>query len=184
MSRLLAFVAAALVLVSSSAIAKERAGVQMPDTTTVEGKSLTLQGIGLRKKLMFKVYAAGLYVETPSKDAQAILSTDQTRRVILFMLRNVDKKAIGEAISEGFTKNSAADLPKLQERLNKFIAMLPDLKEKDQLVFTYVPGKGLTVSGATSGTLEGKDFADALFAVWLGKNPVDDGLKKQMLGAE
>ena len=30
----------------------------------------------------------------------------------------------------------------------------------------------------------GKDFADALFQVWLGKNPVDDDLKKGVLGAK
>jgi hypothetical protein len=32
--------------------------------------------------------------------------------------------------------------------------------------------------------VQGKDFADALFSVWLGKQPVDDGLKKAMLGKE
>ncbi|MCM2317339.1 MAG: chalcone isomerase family protein [Thermoanaerobaculia bacterium] len=30
--------------------------------------------------------------------------------------------------------------------------------------------------------MEGKDFADALFAVWLGKYPVDEKLKDGMLG--
>jgi len=29
--------------------------------------------------------------------------------------------------------------------------------------------------------LPGKDFADALFSVWLGKHPVDDELKREML---
>ena len=29
--------------------------------------------------------------------------------------------------------------------------------------------------------LQGKDFADALFSVWLGQHPVDDELKNEML---
>ena len=29
--------------------------------------------------------------------------------------------------------------------------------------------------------IEGRDFADALFAVWLGPNPVQDDLKKALL---
>jgi hypothetical protein len=30
--------------------------------------------------------------------------------------------------------------------------------------------------------VEGKDFSDALFSVWLGTNPVDGSLKDGMLG--
>ena len=49
----------------SAAPAAELAGVTMPDTDTVEGKTLKLNGLGLRKKMVFKVYVAGLYLETP-----------------------------------------------------------------------------------------------------------------------
>jgi hypothetical protein len=38
------------------------------------------------------------------------------------------------------------------------------------------------VNGAEKGVLELKDFADALFAVWLGANPVQEDLKKKLLG--
>jgi hypothetical protein len=31
--------------------------------------------------------------------------------------------------------------------------------------------------------IEGKDFADALFSVWLGRTAVDDELKAGLLGA-
>ena len=31
-------------------------------------------------------------------------------------------------------------------------------------------------------TIPGKDFADALFAVWLGPNPVEVALKRALLG--
>ena len=59
-------------------LAKEVAGVNVPESTTVEGKTLKLNGAGLRKKVVFKVYVAGLYLETPSKDAAAVISSDQT----------------------------------------------------------------------------------------------------------
>ena len=63
-------------------------------------------------------------------------------------------------------------------------AMISDVVEGDQIVMTYVPGKGTIVSvkGAEKGVIEGKDFADALFAVWLGANPVQEDLKKALLG--
>ena len=72
----------------------------------------------------------------------------------------------------------------LKDRLTSFMGVIPDLKEGQILKLTYVPGKGTTVKGgaAAEATVEGKDFADALFSVWLGKNPVDEDLKQGMLG--
>jgi len=41
------------------------------------------------------------------------------------------------------------------------------------------------VEGLQDGSVaQGKDFADALFSVWLGAKPVDEGLKKGMLGGK
>ena len=57
----------------------EVAGVQVPDTATDGGKTLKLNGAGLRKKAIFKVYVAGLYVENPMHDAAALLSSNQVK---------------------------------------------------------------------------------------------------------
>ena len=164
--------------------AGELAGAKMSDTITVEGKTLKLNGMGLRKKVMFKVYVAGLYVETPTKAPEAIISSDQVKRMDLHILRSLKASKVTEAIEEGFEKNSKAQMPALKERLGKFSTMFSDVKERDQILMTYVPGKGTSVSirGTETGTVEGKDFADALFSVWLGANPVQEDLKKALLG--
>jgi hypothetical protein len=62
--------------------------------------------------------------------------------------------------------------------------MFPAVVEGDQIVLTYVPGKGTSVSakGQAKGVIEGKDFSDALLSVWLGGNPVQEDLKKALLG--
>ena len=166
------------------ALAGEAAGVKMPDTITVEGKTLKLNGIGLRKKVVFKVYVAGLYVENPSKNASTIISTDEVRSITLHVLRGLSGNQIGEAISDGFWHNSKSQMGALTERLQKLTGMFPAVVEGDLIVLTYVPGKGTSVSakGQEKGVIEGKDFADALFSVWLGANPVQDDLKKALLG--
>jgi chalcone isomerase-like protein len=163
----------------------EVAGVKMPDTVTVEGKTLKLNGAGLRKKVVFKVYVAGLYLETPSKDAAAIVSSDQIKSMRLHILRTLEAGKITEAISEGFEKNSKAQMGALKERLDRFNAMFPNVKEGDEIAMTYVPGKGtvVTAKGVEKGVIGGKDFADALFSVWLGPNPVQEDLKKALLGS-
>jgi Chalcone isomerase-like len=173
-----------LPLAAAIALAGEVAGVKMADTVTVEGKTLKLNGIGLRKKVVFKVYVAGLYLESPSKDPAAVLSSDQIKSMRLSILRSLKGSQITEAIVEGFEKNSKAQMGALKARLDKFNAMFPDVTEGDQIEMTYVPGKGtvVTAKGTEKGAIEGKDFADALFSVWLGPNPVQEDLKKALLG--
>ncbi|MFL5349607.1 MAG: chalcone isomerase family protein [Hyalangium sp.] len=165
---------------------KEVAGVKFPDTTTVEGKTLKLNGAGLRKKFVFKVYAAGLYLESPTQDAAQVISSDQTKVVRMSMLRDLEKGKITEAITDGVEKNNKAQMPALKARLDTFNAAIPDLKKGDELTITYVPGKGTRVASKSGQemSVEGKDFADALFGVWLGSNPVDGDLKNGMLGKE
>ena len=164
--------------------AKEVAGVSLPETTTVDGKTLKLNGIGLRKKMVFKVYVAGLYVENPSKDAATVVSSDQVKRMQLSVLRTLSSRQVGEAIREGFEKNSRATMAALKARLEKLEAMIPNVEKGDQILLTYVPGKGTVVSAKNveKGVIEGKDFADALFSVWLGGNPVQADLKAALLG--
>jgi len=176
--------AALLFAVCAALPAAEVSGVSVPDTATVDGKSLKLNGAGLRKKAIFKVYVAGLYVENPTHDAAALLSSNQVKSMRLHMMRSLKGKQIGESIQEGFDRNSKAQQDKLKDRLAKFTAMIPDVEEGDEIAMTWVPDQGTKVSvrGTDRGTIEGRDFADALFAVWLGPDPVQDDLKKALVG--
>jgi hypothetical protein len=168
------------------AFAKDVAGVKFPETVPVDGKELKLNGAGVRTKAIFKVYAAALYLETPTKDGAQVISSDQSKHVRMSMLRDLEKAKITDAISEGMEKNNKAAMPALKERLDKLKGAVPDLKKGDHLTITYVPGKGTQVQSKSSEplTIEGKDFADALFGVWLGAKPVDDDLKDGLLGKE
>jgi hypothetical protein len=175
-----------LILLCCAAVclAGEVAGVKMPETTTAEGKTLRLNGMGLRTKVIFKVYVAGLYLETPSKDAAAVISSDQVKSMRLAILRSLKGSQVTEAIEEGFEKNSKPQMAALKARLTKLGSLIPNVETGADILLTYVPGKGtvVTVKGAEKGVIEGKDFADALLAVWLGSNPVQEDLKKELLG--
>ena len=45
---------------SQGAVAAEVSGIKFSDTVKVGGKELVLNGLGVRTKLFFKVYATGL----------------------------------------------------------------------------------------------------------------------------
>jgi hypothetical protein len=183
---------AALVL-AAPALARDVAGVNVPEALAVEGAELALNGAGLRRATMFrvKVYVGALYVSTPSKDPEAIVRADEPKSVHMRFLRGVGRDKIMDAFREGFEKNSGAEARALQPGLDRIAAVLPaELKEGSQLAVTYLPGKGTVVEarghGAASpsgeATMEGKPFADAMFRIWLGPHPADDDLKKAMLG--
>ena len=169
---------------AAPASAVEVAGVKVADTSVAEGKTLKLNGAGLRTRLMFKVYVAGLYLETPSKDAAGVVAADQVKRIELSILRSLKGSQVSEAIEEGFEKNSKSQMPALRARLADLEKMIPDVAKGDVIALTYAPGKGTVVAvrGAENGVIPGKDFGDALFSVWLGANPVQEDLKTKLLG--
>ncbi len=170
----------------AAAAGEERSlkGVSMPVLMQLEGKKLELNGLGLRTKVVFKVYVGGLYLEKPSSDGMAIAASEQLKRMELVFLRGVDGADVAKAIADGFANNAGEVLPAIKERIARFEKLIPDVKKGDKLAFTYRPGKGVEVEGGgkTLGTIEGKDFADALFRVWLGPKPSDEALKKGLLG--
>jgi len=179
-----AVVSAGLLAGALSAQAKEVAGVKLPETMSASGKTLTLNGAGLRKKSIFKVYVGGLYLETASKDAGAILAADAGKAVWMHFLRNLSKEQLTDAYKEGFEANAKEKAAAQKANIDKFFGMLGEVKEGEAMTYAYVPGAGTTVSRGDKviGTIEGKDFADALFAIWLGPKPPSEDLKKGMLG--
>lgn len=166
------------------AFSAELAGVNVPDTVVVSGSTLTLNGLGLRKKAVFKVYVGALYVVSRSNDAAAILKADAPRRMEMHFLRSVGRDKIGEAWREGFANNSSSELASLQQRLDAFVGMFSDVAEGDAIAMTYVPGTGVTVEvrGIKAGTVSGKEFADAVLRCWVGDTPPSADLKTGILG--
>src|SRR5437016_4804417 len=155
----------------------------MPDSVPAAGKMLRLNGMGVRTKWFFKVYVAGLYLERPTRAAEVAVGSEQVKRMDLRLLRGLSRSQITEAIDEGFAKNSGPRMGALRARLDRLNGMIPNLQAKDEILLTYVPGRGtvVTVRGVEKGVIEGKDFADALFSVWLGASPVQDDLKRDLL---
>lgn len=178
-------VVAGSLLMASVVAGAELAGVSLPETVHAGGATLKLNGTGIRKKLFIKVYVGGLYLEAPTSDPAAILGADMARRMVMhFVYKEVDAAKVTEAFREGFANNSAASLGVLQARLDAFCAWWPTMRAGDRAEMTYLPGVGTTlvINGKDLGVTAGKDFADALFLVWLGAKPADAGLKEGLLG--
>ena len=165
--------------------AADLAGVTMPDTVTVSGKTLRLNGLGLRTKVFFKIYVGGLYLENPTHDAARAISADETKRVVMhFLYKNVTKKQLDEAWQEGFEQNSVPIGAEAKAGLAQLEGWMADVSAGQEIVFTYEPGTGTTVelAGQKKGTIAGAEFMQALWKVWLGPHPPTADLKKGLLG--
>ena len=174
-----------LFLLAAPAFAAEVAGVKIDEQTRVGSAELVLKGAGLRKRFFLQVYAMGLYVADRNADPVA---QPGAKRIAIHMLRDVDADQFVGALADGIRDNhSAAEAKALEPRVAQLGAILAALKEaKKGMLITLdgVPGGTLvSVDGKPAGKpIEGEDFYRALLRIWLGDNPVQDDLKKALLG--
>lgn len=160
-------------------------GVTMPETMTVAGEKLQLNGMGLRKKLWIKVYVGGLYLQQPSSSPQVVATSDQVKRMRMrFLTDRATREKLSDAWYEGFAANCGADARRLSSEIDRFVGWFGDMSDGDVVDITYVPGTGTTVAvnGAEEGTIPGEAFADALFMVWVGPEPPSGDFKEGILG--
>ena len=174
-----------ILLLSLAAAAATLAGVIMPDTMDVDGQKLLLNGIALRKKVIFKVYVDGLYLPQKEASGEKILQADGLRLNAMHFLRSVEASKINEAWLNGLKDNTPNHSLELKNQFDTLCFWMEEMKNGEKLVFTYRPGKGteVNVKGKVKGTIEGKAFADALFACWIGPKPgPGESFKKGLLG--
>ena len=177
---------ALLYLSGSNAAAAEISGVKLPDQVTLEGKTLKLNGTGLRQATILKVnvYAAGLYLQSPSGDGEAIANSDQPKSIEMVFMREVSAKQMADAFQEGFEKNCVADCAKLKPDISKLQGLMKDMKKGDTMAYHFLTDVvEVTIRGQKAGTVGDKAFSHQLIRCWIGKNPPNSGLKEGLLGS-
>ena len=174
-----------LLLLAAPLSAGELAGVRMDDSTKVGEETLVLNGLGLRKKAIFKIYVAGLYLPAKQSDAAKIFAADTPRRLVMHVLYSrLSQNQLADAWNDCLEANrprASAELAKSFEQLNGWMEVI---EEGGRMTFTYTPAGGteVQVRDSTKGSIAGKEFADALFACWIGDKPATGALKKGLLG--
>ena len=169
--------------------AAEVEGVRIDDRTRVANADLTLNGAGLRKRAFFKVYAMGLYVPQKSSNPATLLDQPGPKRVAIHMLRDVSADAFIEALSDGIRANhSEAEAKALEPRIKELGAVMSGVGEAKKGMAIHLDWTGsetqVVVQGKPAGKpIAGQDFYRALLKIWLGDKPVQDDLKKALLGS-
>ena len=190
MKRFIATLAVTAALGIGAAHAAEVSGVKVADTARVgAGPELVLNGLGVRSRMMFDVYAAGLYLTEKKTNAADVLALGGPKRVSLTMMRDVGADQLAESLIEGIKLNSSpAELEKMKPQLDELMATMKAVgqaKKGDLITLDFAPDVGtrVGVNGKEVGKpIAGADFYRALLKIWLGDKPVQDNLKKALLG--
>jgi len=163
----------------------ELEGVRFATTAEVAGRPLKLNGVGLRQVLMFKPYVVGLWLEHPAGSAQRILADDGARRLELAILADLTRDQVRGAFRRAVDRSLGEAAERVRPKLDPFFDALRDLHKGERVIFSYLPGDGLTIEGGTTTGhlhLDGKEASDAVFSIWLGAVPVDAYVRKGLLG--
>ncbi|UUW09608.1 chalcone isomerase family protein [Flavobacterium plurextorum] len=162
-------------------------GVTVPRKIEFQSKSLQLNGAGGRSKMWLEVYVQALYLSQLSQDPQFIIDSDTEMAIRIEITSSmVSSNKLTKAMNTGFEKSAGSNLEQLRPRIEQFKTYLSDaITEKDVFILFYNPldqTVNVYKNEVLKGKVQGFDFKKALFGIWLSDKPVDETLKKHLLG--
>ncbi len=157
-------------------------GVTLPDSATIGGQPVVLNGIGLREKYMIDVYVAGLYLPTKTTSAEQAISQDVPKRIVMQMVRDLSQEQLADSIREAAAKQSLS--AEAKGGIDQLSGWMTAVSAGQQVILDYVPGQGttLTIAGSAKGTAAGSATMQAIWRIYLGDPPVTADLKEGLLG--
>ena len=180
-----AFLASLALSARAEDVVEPRTGVRFP----AKIGDMSLLGVGLRTKtiLKVKVYAIALYVADAAlagplkgKSAPALAHelcwADFPKEIHLHLVRDVSASQMQEAIRDALEKADKA-------RTDQFVSYFSDIKTGEEYVLRWAPGGILETiaKGTPRPPIADKNFAAAVFGIWLGDDPIQDDIKRDLM---
>ncbi len=174
---------------ASPAQTTDVAGVKFPNTVQVGNANLRLNGAGIRYKVVFKVYAAALYLSEKATTPEAALAAPGPRRLQVVMLRDIDGNELGKLFTKGMEQNAPRE--EFSKSITGIMRMSDIFSNRKKLLtgesfaVEWLPGTGtmISVNGKPEGApVKEPEFYSALMKIWLGNSPADAQLKEALLG--
>lgn len=164
------------------------AGVKFEDSIMLDGTKLQLNGAGVRTRLLFKVYAAGLYTTKKVHSFEEFMAAPGPKRMKMVFLREIDSSTFGKLLTRGVQDNVTKEqlspmVPGLLRMGEMFNANKAFVSGESNII-DWIPGKGLviTVKDKVQGEpIKEIEFFRGLMSVWFGPSPADGKLRDALL---
>lgn len=160
-------------------------GVTVPEQEVMEGTRLRLNGLGLRTVSVFQidVYVAGLFLEEPSTDSEAILKSPRKKLLVMTFLRDLTADKARQAWVEAFERTCRAPCQLAKATVDQFLASVPDMRKGDVAKFYFgVNTLRVTLNGRELGVIHDPLFERIVLASFIGATPTSVALRKALLG--
>lgn len=173
----------ALTILSSNAQALTVENVSFAESIQAGPAAIPLHNAALLRYLkIIKAYVAALYLPEGVKPDKVL--SDVPKRLELHYLVSIKGPDFGKGAEAVLKRNLIpAELARIRSRIDRINEIYRDVKPGDRYALTYLPGKGteLALNGTPLTVIEGADFASAYFGIWLGRDPIDGKLKRDLL---
>jgi Chalcone isomerase-like len=179
-----AWLAAATLVLPTAAFSADTLG--FAERTVLDGQPLLLNGAGLRKYGVFgiEVYAAALYLDKTSNDADTVLDSPTPKVVQLRMLRGVSREDSIKAWRHYLAANCTPPCRLAPATLAAFEQLLPAAPAGQRQSFVLrAQGLELIADGQSLGRISDSTLARVVLASWIGAVPTTAALKDDLLGA-
>ena len=170
-----------LLIVCGTLTAREVEGRQVPDQANLAEQIVPLRGADmLTWKWVVDLYVVALYVPAAASDCVAA----SPKRLRCEYARNFTREQMVEAtnktIGRGLTPEQVAAL---QPALTVWNALYPAPAKGDVVEFDHLPGGILVMrlNDTELGRVTNETFARALFAIWIGKEPVKESVRDELI---
>jgi hypothetical protein len=167
-----------------AAHAAELDGAQIPDALPVGGKTLHLNGFGLRTYsiLGVHIYAASLYLERPSTNPEEVIHSPETKLLMVRFEHNIGVDEARNSWKTGFENNCVAPCHLNPEDVQRFLSQVPAMHSGDNFNLQFWQnGATISVNGQQIGTINNRQFAEAVLATFFGPKPASEKLKQELL---
>jgi hypothetical protein len=172
--------------------AAEVEGVRFEEKLQLDNsrQELVLNGAGVRTKFMMKVYAIGLYLPEKLRRGDEVLHHNGPKRVVIsILMREITTEQFMSALRDKLDSDlSPAELRSIHgslDQINEIMLAVKSLKRGNVVALEYVPGYGtrVVINGEVRGNyIPNEEFYRALLTGWIGDRPVNEKLKRALLG--
>jgi len=162
-------------------------GIVLPDNYTVDGKSLPLNGIGLRTLTIFhiKAYVAGLYLQQPSHDSKRILASPETKVLLLKFVHGASKERVEKQYRAGEEQNCGdGGCDRSDEAdFEHLVAVAPAVEAGDTTTYIITDQSvRVLANDRLIDEFRNRDLAERILDGFIGKHPPSEALRRALLG--
>ena len=159
-------------------------GTGFANSIEVNKNRLHLKGAAMLRVLIFvQAYAGAFYLP---READGSMALDDIGKYLELEYRvAISAEDFADATRQKIKESlPPADFSRLLPKIESLNRLYRSVQPGDRYALAYIPGEGtqLIYNSTPLGSVSGADFANALFGIWIGENPIDKGFRDKLLG--